>query len=155
VKVGLFRGFSEEQERPESSMRTRLLSVACLALLLPNLTQAVEFWHSSTIWAGQGQCTAVFSFDSGLHDITDLRVAVKALSPNGEIVLEGELAIDQFGQSSAERYADAFLEGEAVCAEDLTIEVEEATARLDGRLIDLLATQSLTPRDFRPLPIRF
>src|SRR5690606_41852964 len=74
-----------------------------------NLTQAVEFWHSSTIWAGQGQCTAVFSFDSGLHDITDLRVAVKALSPNGEIVLEGELAIDQFGQSSAERYADAFL----------------------------------------------
>ena len=36
-----------------------------------------------------------------------------------------------------------------------TIQIEEATARLDGRVIDLLATHSLTPRDFRPLPIRF
>lgn len=137
-------------------MRSALLLAGSLAgLTLPNLTQAVEFWHSSTVWAGQGQCSAVFSFDSGLHDITDLRVAVKALDPHGEIVLEGELAIDQFGQSSANRYADAVLEGEAVCAENLTIEVEGATARLDGRLTDLLATQSLTPRDFRPLPIRF
>lgn len=136
-------------------MRTRFVSASLAFLLLPTAAQAVEFWHSSTIWAGQGQCSAVFSFDSGLQEITDLRVAVKAVSPEGDIVLEGELAIDQFGQSSAERYADAFLEGEAVCAENLTIEVEEATARLDGRQIDLIATQSLTPRDFRPLPIRF
>ena len=137
-------------------MRSSLiLAVSLITLGLPNLTQAVEFWHSSTIWAGQGQCSAVFSFDSGLHDITDLRVAVKALSPEGKTVLEGELAIDQFGQSSADRYADAFLEGEAVCAENLTIQIEEASARLDGRMIDLLATHTLTPRDFRPLPIRF
>lgn len=137
-------------------MRSPLILAASLAaFVLPGLTQAVEFWHSSTIWAGQGACSAVFSFDSGLHDITDLRVAVKAVSPEGETVMHGELAIDQFGQSSAERYADAFLEGEAVCADNLTIQIEEATARLDGRLIDLLATQSLTPRDFRPLPIRF
>ena len=136
-------------------MRSLLPVVSLTCLLLPNLAQAVEFWHSSTIWAGQGQCSAVFSFDSGLHEVTDLRVAVKAVSPEGETVMEGELAIDQFGQSSAERYADAFLEGEAVCSEDLTIQIEEATARLDGRHIDLIATQSLTPRDFRPLPIRF
>ena len=69
---------------------------------------AIEFWHSSTVWANQGQCSAVFSFDSGMEEVTQLKVWVSALNKTGKKVASGGLEIPQFGQSEADRYADAF-----------------------------------------------
>ena len=90
-----------------------LVVTSCLAAP----AYAVDFWHSSTVWAGQGQCSATFSFDSGMEEIKNLQVTVSAVNKAGKKVASGVLEIPQFGQSSADRYADAFLEGEEICAE--------------------------------------
>lgn len=128
------------------------LLIATLCASAP--AHAVEFWHSSTVWAGQGQCSAVFSFDSGMEEIRNLQVSVSALDKAGKKVTSGTLEIQQFGQSSADRYADAFLEGEAICADDLTIVVTKASAMIGGKRTDLLKTRTLTARDFKPFKLR-
>jgi len=46
------------------------LMIGAMCLTMP--AQAVDFWHSNTVWANQGMCSAVFSCDSGMQDITDL-----------------------------------------------------------------------------------
>ena len=115
---------------------------------------ALEFWHSNTVWANQGQCSAVFSFDSGMEEITNLQVWVSALNKTGKKVASGVLEIPQLGQSEADRYANAFLEGEEVCGSDLTIVVNKATALIGGQPTDLLKSTALSVRDFKPFTIR-
>ena len=127
-----------------------LIIVSCVA----TPAHAVEFWHSQTVWAGQGQCSAVFSFDSGGEEIKNLQVSVSAIDKAGQKVASGVLEIEKFGQSSAARYADAFLEGEETCADDLTVIVEKATAVVDGKRTDLLKTGALSARYFKPFRIR-
>jgi len=77
-----------------------------------------------------------------------------AIDKAGQKVASGVLEIEKFGQSSAARYADAFLEGEETCADDLTVIVEKATAVVDGKRTDLLKTGALSARDFKPFRIR-
>lgn len=127
-----------------------LIVTSCLA----SPAYAVEFWHSSTVWAGQGQCSAVFSFDSGMEEVTDLQVSVAAFNKGGNKVASGVLEIQQFGQSSADRYADAFVEGEEFCADDLTIVVSKATAIVDGKKTDLIKSKAISARNFKPFSIR-
>ncbi|MEI6514311.1 MAG: IrmA family protein [bacterium] len=114
---------------------------------------AIEFWHSNTTWAGQGQCSAAFSFDAGEEDVKSLQVAVTAVAKGGKKVVSGVLEIKEFGQSDATRYANAFLEGEALCDSGLIIVVNKATAVIDGKRVDLLKTKSLSARDFKPFRI--
>ena len=129
-------------------------SLGLAAVLCGAPLHALEFWHSNTVWAGQGQCAAVFSFDSDLQDVSELHLDVTGFNTAGETILSGELQIDQFGQSSADRYAEAYLESEALCGEDLIIQVEQASARLNGKPTDLLSTRTLIVRDFKPLKIQ-
>jgi hypothetical protein len=117
-------------------------------------SHAVEFWHSNTLWAGQGQCSAVLSFDSGMEKIENLQASVTAINKAGKKVASGVLEIPQFGESHADRYANAFLEGEEICADDLTIVVNKATAIVDGKQTDLLKSKTLSARDFKPFKIR-
>ena len=115
---------------------------------------AVDFWHSNTVWAGQGQCSAVFSFDSGMEEIQNLQVSVTVLNKASKRVASGVLEIPRFGQSAADRYADAFLENEELCSDDLVIVVNKATAAVDGKRTDLLKSKALVIRDFKPFRIR-
>jgi hypothetical protein len=116
--------------------------------------QAVDFCHSSTVWAGMGQCSAKFSIDSGMQEIKNLQITVSAINKAGVKVASGVLEVQQFGQSNADRYASAFLEGEEICADDLVIVVKRATAIVDGKRTDLLKSKSITARDFKPYKIR-
>lgn len=116
--------------------------------------QAVDFWHSSTVWAGRGQCSAMFSVDSEAQKIENLQITVSAINKAGEKVATGVLEVQQFGQSNADRYASAFLEGEEICAENLVIVVDKAVAFVDGRRTDLLKSKSISARDFKPFEIR-
>ena len=129
-------------------------SVLVITSCLTTPAYAVDFWHSSTVWAGQGQCSAVFSFDNGMEEIKNLQVSVTATNKAGKKVSSGVLEIRQFGQSNADRYADAFLEGEEICADDLTIVVNKATAIVNGKRTDLLKSKALTARNFKPFKIR-
>lgn len=131
---------------------------ACALLLMATCAvapaHAIEFWHSSTVFANQGQCSAVFSFDSGFAAVKNLRVSVSAIDRSGKNVNSGTLEIAEFGDSSVARYADAYLEGEGMCADDLTIVVDKATATIGGKVTDLLENKALTAREFKPYRIR-
>ena len=126
-----------------------VMAVCCWAVQ----AGAIDFWHSSTVWAGQGMCSALFTFDS-MDDTTNLKVGVVAVNKAGKTVASGVLDVPAIGQSNAARYKDAFLEGEGVCADDLTIIVRSATATVNGKRVDLLKTKALTARDFKPFRIR-
>jgi hypothetical protein len=122
--------------------------------LMARPASAIDFWHSNTVWTGQGGCSAVFTFDSGGEEIANLQVSVLAIDGSDKQVLSNVLRINSFGQSSADRYADAFLEGEAVCSDGLTIVVNKATAVVEGKQVDLLKKKMLSFRDFKPFKIR-
>lgn len=132
----------------------RVVSLGLLFLVaMP--AYAVDFWHSSTTWINHGQCSAEFTFDGGgWEEIQNLRVSVTAINQAGKKVASGVLEIEQFGNSSADRYAKAFIEGEELCEEKLAIVVNKATAIIDGKRIDLMKTKSLTSRDFKPFKIQ-
>lgn len=115
---------------------------------------AIDLWHSNTVWAGQGQCSAVFSFDSGMEDIKKLQVSVSAAKKSGKGVASGILEVSQFGESSATRYAEAYLEGEDLCDDDLIIVVNKAVAIVNGKRTDLLKSKMLVARDFNPYKIK-
>ena len=89
-----------------------------------------------------------------MEEIKNLQVTISAVNKAGKKVASGLLEIPQFGQSSADRYADAFLEGEEICADDLIIVVNKATAVVDGKRTDLLKTKAISARDFKPFKIR-
>lgn len=135
-------------------MRLSLLFAFPIFLFAAIPAHALDFWHSSTVWAGFGQCSAQFTFDSGLEEFKSLQVSINAVDRAGKAVASGVLEIKDFGSSSATRYAEDFLEGEEVCAEGLTIVVTKATAMVNGKRVDLLKTKGLSARDFKPFRIR-
>lgn len=132
------------------SLSILLLATSCLTLPV----HALDFWHSNIVWIGHGQCAAEFTFDSGLQDIRDLKVAVSAINTSGQSVLVDVLEISQFGESSAMRYASVLIEDKAMCDDSLSIVVNQASAFIDGQRTDLLQNQVLTSRNFQPFAIR-
>ncbi|WP_246296941.1 IrmA family protein [Allochromatium humboldtianum] len=115
--------------------------------------ETIRFWNTNRVFANQGQCSAVFFFDSGMQSIENLQVSFSAQNTSGENVATGTLEVDSFGNGSADRYADAFAESEHFCDDDLTIVVDQATAIIEGRKVDLLAQKALVPEDFKPFKI--
>jgi hypothetical protein len=85
--------------------------------------------------------------------IENLQVSFSAFNPSGERVATGTLEIANFGNGSADRYADAFAESEHFCDDDLTIVVDQATAIIEGKQVDLLAQKVLVPEEFKPFKI--
>lgn len=125
-----------------------LLLVVLTTLALP--AYALSIWHSNTYWAGQGQCSAVFTFDSGLEEIKNLEVKVSTVNKQNELIELGTMQLDTFGGFSAERYADAFIESEEVCDDELTISIDQASAIINGEYFDLVQMRKLEIRNFKP-----
>ena len=101
----------------------------------------------------KGNVLLYISFDSGMEEIKNLQVTVSAVNKSGKKVASGILEIQEFGGSTADRYSQAFLEGEELCADDLTIVVSKATAIINGKQVDLLKTKMLSARNFKPFKI--
>ena len=89
-----------------------------------------------------------------MEDVTKLQVLVSAVNKSGKKVASGALQVPQLGQSAATRYAEAFLEGEEFCDDDLVIVVNKAAAIVDGKRIDLLKSKNIAIRDFKPYQIK-
>lgn len=134
----------------------RLLPARALGLggLLSLPAHALEVWHSNTVFAGQGQCAATLTLDSGGEEFRQVRLQAAVLDKAGRRLMAKTLDVPSIGASLAERFAEALLEGEALCEESLQLQITSATAVVNGKRIDLLRTGQLTPRTFRPMPIR-
>ena len=132
---------------------TPLLAGLLTAIAFSSSAQAVDFWHSNTVWAGQGMCAASFTFDSGLESVEQLQVRINVVDKANTVVNDSILEIDSFGSSNAERYATTFLESEEACDSDLKIVVTHAEAIINNQKQDLLATKQLSVHDFVPFRI--
>lgn len=133
-------------------------ALALAALTLVTITKeahaGIEFWHSNIIFAGQGACSAEFTFDSGRENISRLDLAFNLQSKAGKTVAKDEIHLESFGQSSATRYAQAFVESEQICDSSIKLVVTQATAVIDGKRVDLLITKQLAAREFAPIVIK-
>lgn len=122
--------------------------ISLLSFALP--AQALSLWHSNTVWAGQGQCAATLTFDSGLDKIEELELLVSAVSAEGESIELGKIQLETFGESSAERYSSALLEHQLLCDEETTLFINQAAAIINGEYIDLIQMRQLEARKFKP-----
>ena len=114
---------------------------------------AIDFWHSNTVWGGQGQCSAEFTFDSFVEEFKNIQVQVTIYDENGKKLGVGKIEVPKIGDSDAERYATAYLLGPEYC-EDLKIVVNKATAIVKNRKIDLIKNKNIKARDFKPYKIK-
>ncbi len=134
-------------------MKKSLLALLITASATLPAHATIEFWHSNVQSTDDGICAAHFTFDSGGKEIGDLKVSFSAVDKSGAEVIADSLDIEAFGQGDIDRYADAEVESGDMCQEDLTIIVSAATATIDGKEVDLLATKQLVARDFKPFKI--
>jgi hypothetical protein len=128
----------------------------CLFFLLSLIStaHAIEFRHSATFPIDRGQCSAVFLFDSELAKINDMAITVAIVDAYGKKIASDVLQISRFGVSSSDRYTYAFLEGEELCNDDLSIVVEQAAATIDDHhYTNLLEAQQLKVQQFEPFRI--
>lgn len=123
----------------------------CLAagLFCASQAQAVEIWHSNTVWANMGMCSATFSFDSGTEPVGQFNMAIELVDTQGTVVSKDVIAVEPFGDSEATRYQIAYGEGEHYCDDNLTVKIT-AISDANGNALPL---QMLTPRDFTPMKI--
>lgn len=135
-------------------MRFLEYGLAALTLSASMQAQAVEFWHSDTVWAGQGMCAATFTFDSGGEPVSNLRIALSAVDKDGNNIDTFMLEIHEFGASNADRYATEVWESDMACDDDLKLVVMSASAVISDERQDLLKTQGLSVRHFLPFSIR-
>lgn len=136
-------------------MKTTLIAPALLACLVTAApASALEIWHSNTVWANQGMCSATFMLDSGMEEtgpleIGPLEIGVELVNAKGVVIASDTLNVDAFGDAEATRYQTTFLEGEAVCEDDLTVRFT-SLARVSGQQKQPLPLSDLQIRDFKP-----
>lgn len=113
---------------------------------------SIEIWHSDTVWAGQGMCSASFSIDAGWQDspLENLQITIEAIDAKGNKLVRNTLEYEgPIGDSNATRYDTTFFESEAVCHDDLRIAILGANAMVDGKKVSVI----VTPRAFKPFEI--
>ncbi|MCU6668773.1 IrmA family protein [Enterobacteriaceae bacterium H4N4] len=131
-------------------MKQQLKAVSMLAgLLFVAPVSALEIWHSNTVWANQGICSATFMLDSGMTEVGPLEIGVELVNAQGVVVAIETLNVDAFGDSEATRYQTTYLEDEAVCEDDLTVRFTSLT-QVSGQKKTALPLSELQIRDFKP-----
>lgn len=130
-----------------------LKAVSMLAgLLFMAPASALEIWHSNTVWANQGMCSATFMLDSGMTEVGQLEIGVELVNVQGVVVAIDTLNVDAFGDSEATRYQTAYLEGEAVCEDNLTVRFTSLT-EVEGQNKRSLPLRELQIRAFKPFTL--
>ncbi|UYM58279.1 MULTISPECIES: IrmA family protein [Leclercia] len=124
--------------------------MASLLFMAP--ASALEIWHSNTVWANQGMCSATFMLDSGMSEVGPLEIGVELVNVQGVVVAIDTLNVDRFGDSEATRYQTTFLESEAVCEDDLTVRFT-ALVTVSGQSKKTLPLSELHIRTFKPFTL--
>ncbi len=134
-------------------MKKSILALLIAASFSIHANANIEFWNSNLQATDPDICSAHFTFDSNGEEINDLKVSVSAVDRAGKVVLADSLEIEQFGENDLNRYGETELESGDMCQEGLSIIVNAATATIDGKTVDLVATQQIVARDYKPFKI--
>jgi len=89
----------------DNTMKTTLIAPALLACLVTAApASALEIWHSNTVWANQGMCSATFMLDSGMEETGPLEIGVELVNAKGVVIASDTLNVDALGVAEATRY---------------------------------------------------
>ncbi|MCU6680584.1 IrmA family protein [Leclercia sp. H6W5] len=134
-------------------MKQPFKAITMLAgLLFMAPASALEIWHSNTVWANQGMCSATFTLDSGMSEVGPLEIGVELVNAQGVVVAIDTLNVDAFGDSEATRYQTTYLEGEATCEDDLTVRFTSMVT-VSGQTKETLPLSELHIRTFKPFTL--
>ncbi|PWC18959.1 IrmA family protein [Brenneria corticis] len=128
---------------------------ALITLATIGNVHAIEIWHTDTVWAGQGVCSAQFTLDNGGafgEPVGKLEISVDVLDKSGKVQQKDTLNVEPFGDSDATRYQTALLEGENYCESDLTINITKV-AEIVGSEKKILPVTEFTTREFKPYTV--
>ncbi|MEE3664499.1 IrmA family protein [Brenneria sp. g21c3] len=128
---------------------------ALITLVTIGNAHAIEIWHTDTVWAGQGACSAQFTLDNGGvfgEPVGKLEISVDVLDKSGKVQQKDTLNVEPFGDSDATRYQTALLEGENYCESDLTINITKV-AEIVGSEKKILPVSEFTTRKFKPYTV--
>ncbi|QDX98816.1 hypothetical protein EGD00_19830 [Pectobacterium carotovorum subsp. carotovorum] len=128
---------------------------ALITLATIGNVHAIEIWHTDTVWAGQGACSAQFTLDNGGafgEPVGKLEISVDVLDKSGKVQQKDTLNVEPFGDSDATRYQTALLEGENYCDSDLTINITKV-AEIVGSEKKILPVSEFTTRKFKPYTV--
>ncbi|KAA8996688.1 hypothetical protein FJU30_21020 [Affinibrenneria salicis] len=128
---------------------------ALITLVTIGNVHAIEIWHTDTVWAGQGACSAQFTLDNGGafgEPVGKLEISVDVLDKSGKVLQKDTLNVEPFGDSNATRYQTALLEGENYCESDLTINITQVI-EIAGRAKKALPVNEFSAREFKPYTV--
>ena len=132
----------------------RILFSLLFSMLTFQYAHAIEIWHTNTSWVGQGMCSASFLIDSQGEEVLDLKLAFTAIDSDNNDVDVFVFNIPIFGDSNATSIERKFWESSTACDDDIRLKVTLASAEINGKKVDLLKTNMLSVRDFRPFEIQ-
>ncbi len=129
-----------------------IATLGCICCLMQSAS-AITIRNTSLEFANHGMCSAAFVIDSGLEEMSDVKIYFDALNEKADLVDNGAFMIDHFGYSAASRIEIVSLENEELCYETLSLKINKATAVIDGKVVNLLQTDNVHIQQFEPMTI--
>lgn len=134
-------------------LKLRLMMALCCLVTWSQTASAMSIRNTSLVFANHGMCSAAFDIDSGLEEMSDVKIYYQVLNEVADTIDNGMFLIDHFGYSTASRFERVYLEKEALCEEALTLKITKATAVINGKKVDLIKFADLREEKFKPMKI--
>lgn len=132
----------------------KIFSLFALTLCFFTLpSQALMIRHSSTVYVNMGICSAAFLFNGQGYEYEDVQIEVTVQDSSGKKIATDTLIVKELGPGTAFRHAVAFIENEKMCDDGLKIVIEKASAKVEGKTMDLIKSKRLTIDEFKPFKI--
>jgi len=137
-------------------VRTFILIVSAMLLSHAQPAEAeITIQHLNTASPHQGYCPVHFAFQSPSETVSKLRISFDVLDAKGTRIGSETLTFDEkFGGTRADEGAEASVESRTLCASGLRLVITSATAVVGGRQTDLLKSNLLGVRQFKPFEIQ-
>lgn len=134
-------------------LATMLLSLASIAAASAEDQRYISIRNTDSVWAPGGICTLQFRLDNGggAQGFNQLAVTMRVKDKQGNILEEGVMDVEPFGDSDATRSQHAFLE--TTCNDEASsIDIVKATEESDGKEINL-PLSTFDPQYYQPLGV--
>lgn len=114
------------------------MSVSCISSAYAEEQRYISIRNTDSVWLPGGICSIQFRLDNGGsgRGFNKLAVTMRVKDNKGDILEEGVMDVEPFGDSDATRSQNAYLE--TTCNDDdYSIEVVKATEMKNGKEVSL------------------
>lgn len=134
-------------------LATMLLSLTSIAAAFAEDQRYIIIRNTDSVWVPGGICALQFRLGNGggAQGFNKLAVTMRVKDKQGNILEEGVMDVEPFGDSDATRSQHAFLE--TSCNDEASsIEIVNATEETDGKEINL-PLSTFDPQYYQPLAV--